>query len=121
VGGSLNAMLSATQLPARATDTTNGIRAASAVLIADGGSETFDLEEGAFVLVAASANGSLTVSEWVLAIVAEDNTVAHMAASANTATSDSAGDFCVYAAGGDLTFKNNRGANRYVSYWIFGV
>ena len=55
------------------------------------------------------------------AIVSEDNTTVHMAASANTATSDSAGDFCVYAAGGDLTFKNNRGATRYVSYWLLDV
>ena len=100
----------------------NRVRANSAVSIADGASITFDLQEGAFVLVATSTSSvSLTISEWVLAVVSEDNTEAHMAASANTATSDSAGDFCVYADGGDLVFKNNRGATRYVSYFLFEV
>jgi len=94
----------------------------SNVSLADDASVSFDLDEAIWgVVVSSAAAGDTTIDEWVFFLATEAGNVAHMAASANTANSDSDTNFCVYVSGGDLVIKNRRGAARYVSYWTFDM
>jgi len=102
--------------------TTSTLKVGGPITLADAASETFVLEELVWGMAVSSATqANPTYDEYVLFIADEGNHCTHMVASANTANSDSAGDFCVYVASNVLTFKNNRGANRYVTYWLFGA